>query len=936
MAGQTENRKVYISINGNEVKNTYRDIRNEVSNLRRQLQNTTRGTKEFEDASRNLRNAEKHFSKVREEVGFTNKSIKQSGSLLKGLGPAIAGAFSIAAVQQLGSQIIDVRSRFERYFAVLKTSLGSARAANKEFEMIKQFAAETPFSVDELTDSFVKLTNQGFKPTREQMRALGDLAASTGKQYDQLAEAIVDAQTGEFERLKEFGIRAKKEGDKVTFTFKEQQTQVDFTSSAIQKYILSLGELQGVSGSMAEISQTLGGRISNLGDAWDTLLFNLGEGKIWKDTVGFLGSILNRVNAWIEVPLSAKLKEQRVELKLLETQLYNTNTSEEKRLGIIRKLQAQYPDYLGNIDAEKISNEDLSTALRKVNGDLLNRITLQMKEEEITKATQKLAEAENDRYTLLQGINEQLILAQGNSYDASQFKNDQDFLDAAEEIIDRYRYAQQGVGASGISSSIPSSVTRLSQLMSQYRLNLNQVTEAEEELKEVQKSREFVEKQLGVTLEEIMGKESEQVTKGKQESAETIKARGDARKKIEEILIKAAGSEEEIIRAKYDKLIELAKKHKIDLVDELTAQMNDELVEAISERAQKEIDEERKAHEKYLKEREALLNEYEILSNEQRLEEELQRLKQAYESDLLSFEEYQQAQDFIRKYYADQQKQREDQSQQEWLRNQQERLAAAQEWVSAFTGLVTSMRDMELSAIEEVRREDFEVQREKGESEEAFQRRREAAEEKYTKAKAEEEQKRREVSRRYAVAEALSSVAQIGINTAEAIMKALAVLGPIAGAVAAGVIGTTGVIQAGVALNNVNQMRGYAEGGITEGLGFKDSTGYQVAGVVHEGEQVIPKWMRQSPRYARTLDALEFARANNLGRYDQGGLVGAPSTTVKTELDSGSFLVAVNRFSEKVDLLIENGLYAVADDDFERAMREKRERDEQIMDNTRL
>lgn len=930
MAKEIENRKVYISINGKEVKNTYRDIRNEVANLRRQLQNTTRGTKEFEDASRNLRNAEKHFTKVREEVGFTNKSIKQSGGLLKGLGPAIAGAFSIAAVQQLGAQIIDVRSRFERYFAVLKTSLGSARAANKEFEMIKQFAAETPFSVDELTDSFVKLTNQGFKPTREQMRALGDLAASTGKQYDQLAEAIIDAQTGEFERLKEFGIRAKKEGDKVTFTFKEQQTQVDFTSSAIQKYILSLGELQGVSGSMAEISQTLGGRISNLGDAWDTLLFNLGEGKIWKDTVGFLGSILNRVNTWIEVPLSAKLKEQRVELKLLETQLYNTNTSEEKRLGIIRKLQSQYPDYLGNIDAEKISNEDLSTALRKVNGDLLNRITLQMKEEEITKATQKLAEAENDRYTLLQGINEQLILAQGNSYDASQFKNDQDFLDAAEEIIERYRYAQQGVGVSGISSSIPSSVTRLSQLMSQYRLNLNQVTEAEEELKEVQKSREFVEKQLGVTLEELMGKESEQVTKGKQESAETIKARGDARKKIEEILIKAAGSEEEIIRAKYDKLIELAKKHKVDLVDELTAQMNDELIEAISERTQKEIEEERKNHEKYLKEREALLKKYSLLSDKDRKNAELLELNAAYDADLINYEEYKAAQDYIDQYYAEQADQRQAEARETWLKEQQERLNGAMEWVNTFSSLVSSMKQAELAGIREVRQEDFAVQRQRGESEEAFQKRKAKAEQEFTKAKAKEEAKRREIEKKYAVAEALTAVAQIGIQTALAVMEAGANI-PLAIA-----LGIAGAFQTGVALKRLNDIKGYAEGGITQGLGFKDSTGHQVAGVVHEGEQVIPKWMRQSPRYARTLDALEFARANNLGRYDQGGVAGASSTTVKTELDSGSFMIAVNRFSEKVDLLIENGLYAVADDDFERAMREKRERDEQIIDNTRL
>jgi len=123
----------------------------------------------------------------------------------------------------------------------------------------------------ELTSAFVKLTNQGFKPSTVELRKLGDLASSTGKSFDQLTEAIIDAQTGEFERLKDFGIRASKEGDKVTFTFKEVKKQVDFTASSIREYLLGLGDLEGVSGAAAVISETLGGKINNLGDSFDKL-----------------------------------------------------------------------------------------------------------------------------------------------------------------------------------------------------------------------------------------------------------------------------------------------------------------------------------------------------------------------------------------------------------------------------------------------------------------------------------------------------------------------------------------------------------------------------------------------------------------------------------------------------------------------------------------
>lgn len=91
-----------------------------------------------------------------------------------------------------------------------------------------------------MTESYIKLVNRGFKPTREEIISLGDLASSQGKQFDQLTEALLDAQTGEFERLKEFGVKAKVSGDQVAFTFKGVTTTVSKTDDAIRAYVLSL------------------------------------------------------------------------------------------------------------------------------------------------------------------------------------------------------------------------------------------------------------------------------------------------------------------------------------------------------------------------------------------------------------------------------------------------------------------------------------------------------------------------------------------------------------------------------------------------------------------------------------------------------------------------------------------------------------------------
>lgn len=250
-----------------------------------------------------------------------NKSIKEQPKIVQAAGQAfapiagmIAGAFSIGAITNFVKGVFNVTAEFQKFAAVLTNTLGSSSRAQEALGMIQQFAAETPFSVQELTDSFVKLANQGFVPTKNEMRQLGDLASSTGKSFDQLTEGILDAQTGQFERLKEFGIKAKKEGDNVTFTFKGVEKQVAFTSDAMKDYILSLGDTIGVSGSMAAISQTLGGQVSNLGDSWDNLLKTLGEGNsgVFAGVISFLNDAVSNVTALLE---TSEQKEKRLSIQ---------------------------------------------------------------------------------------------------------------------------------------------------------------------------------------------------------------------------------------------------------------------------------------------------------------------------------------------------------------------------------------------------------------------------------------------------------------------------------------------------------------------------------------------------------------------------------------------------------------------------------------------
>ena len=203
------------------------------------------------------------------------------GPAAMGIGIATAGITGlISSVFSLEKALGPTIAKYETYEAVLSNTLGSQKQAKYIMSDIVKLAKETPETVNSLTDSWVRLANQGFRPTMKQMKSLVDLTKSTSatRNIVDMSEAIIDAQTGEFERLKEFGIKASKSGDKVTFTFKEQKKTVDFTNKAIQDYMLSLGEMNGVTGASDKIMKTHAGTLSNYEDQVDDLKKQFGYG----------------------------------------------------------------------------------------------------------------------------------------------------------------------------------------------------------------------------------------------------------------------------------------------------------------------------------------------------------------------------------------------------------------------------------------------------------------------------------------------------------------------------------------------------------------------------------------------------------------------------------------------------------------------------------
>lgn len=217
------------------------------------------------NATRDLDNFTRSGAKAERATDSLGSSFGSLKGMIAGVIAPLAGVVSVtAAIGKLTS----VTREFDILNAGLKTATGSAENAEIAFMAIQDFATRTPYDLQQVTGAFTKLVNYGLTPSSEALTSYGDTAAAMGKGLDQMVEAVADAATGEFERLKEFGIKASKEGDQVTFTFRGVKTVVKNTAADIERYLIDMGK-SNFGGAMADRMDSLDGALSNLGDAWN-------------------------------------------------------------------------------------------------------------------------------------------------------------------------------------------------------------------------------------------------------------------------------------------------------------------------------------------------------------------------------------------------------------------------------------------------------------------------------------------------------------------------------------------------------------------------------------------------------------------------------------------------------------------------------------------
>lgn len=231
------------------------------------------------------------IARLQQDMTRARQSVTSAVDTMRKSLLGLAAGFSLV---EIGRQVIQAQREFDKLNSSLVTATGSTKAAGEAMKALQDFAARTPFSLQEVTDGFLKLRNLGLTPSERALESYGNTSAAMGKSLMQLVEAVADATTGEFERLKEFGIKAKQQGDQVSLTFQGTTTKIGNNAAEIEEYLTKIGEVN-FAGGMSRQADTLDGDLARLGDTWSQTLVAFsqsGFGDVVRGSVGALSNSL--------------------------------------------------------------------------------------------------------------------------------------------------------------------------------------------------------------------------------------------------------------------------------------------------------------------------------------------------------------------------------------------------------------------------------------------------------------------------------------------------------------------------------------------------------------------------------------------------------------------------------------------------------------------
>jgi len=226
---------------------------------------------------------------LRRMNGQLNTFANDTDTTMKKVATGMATYFSGQALIGFANKLIDVRGEFEKLGIAFETMLGDKTAADALMRDVTTMAAKTPFSLTEVASGAKQLLafGESSETVIDTLRRMGDIAAGTGSDIGGLNLAYGQVmskgklQTQEMYQFAERGVPIMQELANVMGVTKAEVSklvekgQVGFP--IVQQALQNLTNEGGLFFNLMEKqSASVSGMVSNLGDAFERTLNDIG------------------------------------------------------------------------------------------------------------------------------------------------------------------------------------------------------------------------------------------------------------------------------------------------------------------------------------------------------------------------------------------------------------------------------------------------------------------------------------------------------------------------------------------------------------------------------------------------------------------------------------------------------------------------------------
>ena len=290
---------------GGDTSGMSEQVKAQTNKLREQKDVLFGLTQQQAEARLTVKKLKDEYAAFKEEAGETvEANEKMSVSLTKVLG-VIGG---VTALKNFVTELVNVRGQFQQLEIAFSTMLKSKEKADKLMSELVDIAAKTPFDLQGVASSAKQMLAYGSsaESVGDELVMLGNVAAGVGSQLSEIAYLYGTLRTQgrayatDIRQFAGRGIPIYEELAKVLGVTKDEVSglvtagKVGFKE--VEQAFKNVTSESGIYYNlMQEQSKSLTGQLSNLGDAWDTMLNEIG-----KDTQGIASSGISAVKGLIE------------------------------------------------------------------------------------------------------------------------------------------------------------------------------------------------------------------------------------------------------------------------------------------------------------------------------------------------------------------------------------------------------------------------------------------------------------------------------------------------------------------------------------------------------------------------------------------------------------------------------------------------------------